>query len=370
VPTSKRRSATDMPLRSLSYSDENNCVQIIDQTRLPGEMEIIELRTLEDFCRAISDMQVRGAPLIGITAAYGLALDLAGNPGMDNLSRASSLLAASRPTAVNLAWALERIENVCNIADQADRFTVALGEAHAIAEEDVANCRAIGDHGLQLLQAMSETGDGRAINILTHCNAGWLAALEWGTALAPIYRAHGEGIPLHVWVSETRPRNQGAKLTAWELAQAGIPHTLVADGAAGYLMQTGRVDCCIVGSDRTAANGDVCNKIGTYPKALAAKASGIPFYVALPLSTFDWSCSSGAGIPVEERDPEELLTCVGRDPTGDTIKVLVANAGSPGFNPAFDITPAELVTGLITECGIVAAEPAALRALRTKIQAS
>jgi methylthioribose-1-phosphate isomerase len=357
-----------MSLRSLSYSAENNCVQIIDQTRLPGELKIIELHKLDDFCRAISDMQVRGAPLIGITAAYGLALDLARNPGLDNLSRAFALLAALRPTAVNLAWALERIENASCNADQDDRFAAALSEAHAIAEEDVANCRAIGDHGLQLLQAMSEAGDGRAINVLTHCNAGWLAALEWGTALAPIYRAHEEGIPLHVWVSETRPRNQGAKLTAWELARAGIAHTVVADGAAGYLMQAGRVDICLVGSDRTVANGDVCNKIGTYPKALAAKANGVPFYVALPLSTFDWTCARGADIPIEERAAEEVLACVGLDSMGESVRILMANAGSPGFNPAFDITPANLVSGLITEYGIVAAEPAALSALRAERQ--
>lgn len=359
-----------MPIRSLTYSAANNGVQIIDQTRLPGELSIIELRELDDFCRAISDMQVRGAPLIGITAAYGLALELGRNPGLDNLAGASARLAASRPTAINLVWALQRLEGVVDAVDEADRFAAALGEAHAIAEEDIANCRAIGDHGMQLLRTMSEKGDGSAINVLTHCNAGRLAALEWGTALAPIYRAHEEGIPLHVWVSETRPRNQGAKLTAWELAQAGIAHTVVADGAAGYLMQTGRVDCCVVGSDRTVANGDVCNKVGTYPKALAAQANGVPFYVALPLSSFDWTCSSGADIPIEERDAEEVLACVGRNPTGESVRVLVANAGSPGFNPAFDITPASLVTGLITECGIVAAEPAALRALRAEIQTS
>ena len=359
-----------MPLRSLTYCAENNAVRIIDQTRLPWELKFIELRTLDDFCRAISYMQVRGAPLIGITAGYGLALELGRNPGLDNLARAAARLAASRPTAINLAWALQRLERVVGSLEEADRFAAALSEAHVIAEEDVANCRAIGDHGMQLLRTMSEMGDGSAINILTHCNAGWLATLEWGTALAPIYRAHEEGIPLHVWVSETRPRNQGARLTAWELAQAGIAHTVVADGTAGYLMQTGRVDCCLVGSDRTVANGDVCNKIGTYPKALAAKANGVPFYVALPLSTFDWSCASGTDIPIEERSAEEVLACVGRDPGGESVRVLVANAESPGFNPAFDITPAKLVSGLITECGIVAAEPAALSALREKIQAS
>ena len=361
---------TDKPLRSLTYCAENNCVQIIDQTRLPSELSVIELQNLDDFCRAIADMQVRGAPLIGITAAYGLALELGRNPDLGSLLQASARLAATRPTAVNLAWALQRVERACRAVDEGDRFTTALAEAHAIAEEDVANCRAIGDQGLQLLRAVSEAGDGGAINILTHCNAGWLAALEWGTALAPIYRAHEEGIPLHVWVSETRPRNQGARLTAWELAQAGIAHTVVADGAVGYLMQTGRVDLCVVGSDRTAANGDVCNKIGTYPKALAAKAHGIPFYVALPLSTIDWACASGADIPIEERSAEELLSCQGRDAAGETVTVLVANAGSSGFNPAFDITPASLVSGLITECGIVAAEPAALRALRAERQIS
>jgi methylthioribose-1-phosphate isomerase len=355
-----------MHTRSLTYRAEDNTVLIIDQTRLPGELVIVELRELDDFCRAISDMQVRGAPLIGVTAAYGLALEAGRDPGHENIAQASARLAACRPTAINLAWALRRVEHALKGSGENQRFATTLREAHAIAEEDVSNCRSIGDYGLELLREINDAGEGSGINLMTHCNAGWLAALEWGTALAPIYRAHQEGIKLHVWVSETRPRNQGAKLTAWELSQAGIAHTVVADGAAGYLMQTGRVDCCLVGSDRTVANGDVCNKIGTYPKALAAKANGIPFYVALPISTIDWACASGADIPIEERGAEEVLNCLGRNSAGEPLAVAVANPGSAAFNPAFDITPASLVSGLITECGIVAAEPAALRALQQK----
>jgi len=331
--------------RSLVY--ENGRVRIIDQTRLPLELSWCELLELEDFCRAISDMQVRGAPLIGITAAFGMALEARSNPDLDHLAASARKLLATRPTAVNLQWALNRMRAVLEAAAVEDRAERAWHEAAAIAEEDVSNCRAIGEHGLGLLRDLDCASE--TLQILTHCNAGWLATLEWGTALAPIYLAHQADIPVHVWVSETRPRNQGAHLTAWELAQAGIAHTVITDNAAGHLMQTGRVDCCLVGSDRTAANGDVCNKVGTYLKAVAASANNIPFYVALPLSTVDWECPSGEDIPIEERSGDELQ---------------LAGAASPVFNPAFDITPASLVTALVTERGVHEPNPEALASLR------
>jgi methylthioribose-1-phosphate isomerase len=342
-----------MSHRSLIYSAEDLCVRIIDQRKLPARLEWAELRTLEEFSFAIAAMQVRGAPLIGIAAAYGLALALRSDPSVENLEHASNVLAAARPTAINLVWALQRVGSAvasCNPAQRADR---ALLEANAIAEEDVANCHAIGEQGLVLLQALAAASGGKPVQVMTHCNAGWLAALEWGTALAPIYKAQEAGLPVHVWVSETRPRNQGMNLTAWELQQAGIDHTVIVDNAAGYLMQQGRVDCCLVGSDRTVANGDVCNKIGTYLKALSARANGIPFYVALPVSTIDWDCASGAEIPIEERDEEEVL-----------LGIPAARA----YNPAFDVTPAELVTALITEVGVFAAGTVALAGLRSQIE--
>ena len=273
--------------RSLWYNPDRNSVSIIDQRCLPQSHEVVELVELEQFCSAISDMQVRGAPLIGITAAYGLALAISRDPGDDALGNALTALLATRPTAVNLAWALGRVKKVVEGRAPQERAGAALEEAHRIAEEEVANCRAIGDHGLALLQEIAARRPGETLHVMTHCNAGWLAVLEWGTALAPVYRALEEGLAVHVWVSETRPRNQGLDLTAWELQQAGVEHTVIADNAAGYLMQQGRVDCCLVGSDRTAANGDVCNKVGTYLKALAAQAHSVPFYVALPTSTIE-----------------------------------------------------------------------------------
>jgi methylthioribose-1-phosphate isomerase len=335
-----------MMLRSLDYSDGR--VRIIDQTLLPRELHWVELDTLEAFFRAIADMQVRGAPLIGIAAAFGLAVEAGKNVDIDHLAKAAGQLLATRPTAVNLQWSLTRMRRVLEATSEADRAAAAWREAAAIAEEDVANCRAIGENALPLLESLASQTGGVPLQVMTHCNAGWLATLEWGTALAPIYLAHQRGIPLHVWVSETRPRNQGADLTAWELAQAGIDHTVITDSAAGYLMREGRVDCCIVGSDRTAANGDVCNKIGTYLKAVAARANTVPFYVALPLSTVDWSCVSGAEIPIEERSVDELGIA----------------EGSRGFNPAFDVTPAVLVDALITEKGVHQASREDLSALR------
>jgi methylthioribose-1-phosphate isomerase len=337
---------------------------VIDQTLLPNALEWLDLVSLEDFCRAIADMQVRGAPLIGITAAFGLALDIQRAPDLESLERSTQQLLATRPTAVNLQWALERVRRAAAAVPEGRRGSRAWAEAVAIAEADVAACRAIGEHGLALLRELPPVRRGDTLQVLTHCNAGFLATLEWGTALAPLYLAREQGIPVHVWVSETRPRNQGASLTAWELARAGIPHTVIADNAAGHLMQSGRVDCCIVGSDRTAANGDVCNKIGTYLKALSAQANGIPFYVALPLSTIDWDCPSGAAIPVEERDAEEVLSATGRTGDGASGRIWLANAGSPAWNPAFDITPAALVSALITERGVSSADPEALEELR------
>ena len=301
---------------SLAYSAQDHCVRIIDQTLLPAELRILELRELDEFCRAIADMQVRGAPLIGVTAAFGLAFEALREPELEHLRQSAARLLATRPTGVNLQWALQRVQAIAGAAEEAERGAIALREAITMVEEDVADCRAIGEHGLPLLRELQAHRGGKALEVMTHCNAGRLATLGWGTALSPLYLAHEIGLPLHVWVSETRPRNQGASLTAWELAQAGIAHTVIADSAAGYLIQAGRVDCCLVGSDRTAANGDVCNKVGTYLKAIAARAHDVPFYVALPVSTIDWDCPSGAQIPIEERSGEEVLSMSGRDSSG------------------------------------------------------
>jgi methylthioribose-1-phosphate isomerase len=324
-------------------------VRIIDQTRLPAELVLAELRELPDFCSAIADMQVRGAPLVGITAAYGLALALWQSPTPETLSKAVALLAGTRPTAVNLAWALARVEAVLVDRAPADWPALALAEAVAIAEEEVDACRRIGEHGLALLEPLVKN---QPLNILTHCNAGRLATLEWGTALAPVYLAHQQGIPVHVWVSETRPRNQGSALTAWELAQAGIPCTVIVDSAAGPLLQAGRVDCCLVGSDRVAANGDVCNKVGTYLKAVLAARHAVPFYAAMPVSTIDWNCRDGESIPIEERGLEEVLQ------PGSSVP------GAQAWNPAFDVTPADLVSAIITERGVVPASAEGLGGLR------
>jgi methylthioribose-1-phosphate isomerase len=352
-----------MPPRSLSYDADRACVRIIDQTLLPAQLHWRELVAVDDFFEAIAGMQVRGAPLIGICAAYGLALALLRDPSLHNLQQCQARLSAARPTAVNLDWALRRLAQRVAALPEAERGEQALLEAHTLAEEDVSNCRRIGEQGLPLLQQLALAKAGGKVQVLTHCNAGSLATLEWGTALAPLYLAHAAGLSIHVWVSETRPRNQGA-LTAWELAQAGIPHTLVTDSAAGHLMQSGEVDCCIVGSDRTAVNGDVCNKIGTYPKALVARDCGIPFYVALPLSSIDWDCASGAGIPVEHRSGDELRLITGQDASGATVTVRQWTVDQACFNPAFDITPAALIEGLITEVGIVAANKQAIDAIR------
>lgn len=330
-------------------------VRIIDQTCLPWQLEIVRLTESEDAFTAIRTMQVRGAPLIGATAAYGLALAVRQDPTTDAMERAAAHLAEARPTAFNLTWALTRMLRRLSNIPRDERVTVAYAEAAAIADEDVAQNRAMGAHGLPLIAAIARANGGRA-NLLTHCNAGWLATVDWGTALAPIYRAHDEGIAVHVWVDETRPRNQGAALTAWELGRHGVPHTVVADNAGGYLMQHGMVDLVIVGADRVTRNGDVANKIGTYLKALAARESGVPFWVAVPSSTIDWSISDGVSeIPIEQRDAAEVASITGRTQEGSVVRVSLLPEGSKAANPAFDVTPAPLVTGLITERGRVAA---------------
>jgi len=342
---------------------EDGAVAVIDQTQLPFELVTKHLRTMRDAAEAISTMIVRGAPLIGATAAYGVALAMAADPSDRGLDEAVRVLGATRPTAVNLHWALERMESRLRGRTPGERAAFAFAEAGRIAEEDVECSRAIGEHGSAIIREIAERKTG-PVNILTHCNAGWLATIDWGTALAPIYVAHEAGIPLHVWVDETRPRNQGAALTAFELAGHGVPHTVIADNAGGHLMQKGKVDLCIVGSDRTTAAGDVGNKIGTYLKALAAKDNGIPFYAALPFSTIDWSLTDGvAEIPIEERSARELTHMRGRTEAGGFETVEIVAPGSPAANPAFDVTPARLVTGIITERGVAEASREGLLAL-------
>ncbi|MFE1602224.1 S-methyl-5-thioribose-1-phosphate isomerase [Methylobacterium sp. ID0610] len=348
------------PYRTIFPEPGGDAVCVIDQTRLPFAFEIRRLASAEAAAEAIRTMVVRGAPLIGVTAAYGLALGLRQDPSDAGLERLAAMLAATRPTAVNLRWALDRLSETLRPLPPDARAEHAFAQAGRIAEEDVANCRAIGEHGSRLI-AEAATATGRRVNVLTHCNAGWLATVDWGTALAPIYVAHDSGVPVHVFVDETRPRNQGAALTAFELHAHGVPHTVIADNAGGHLMQHGQVDLCIVGSDRTTATGDVCNKIGTYLKALAARDNAVPFYAALPFSTIDWTLTDGvAGIPIEERDGREVTHLTGRTQDGGFATIQVVSPGSPVANPAFDVTPARLVTGLITERGIAEATPEGL----------
>lgn len=336
--------------RSIWLSADGWQVEIIDQTRLPHEFIVVRLTTLADTVIAIREMMVRGAPLIGTTAAYGFCLGL--REGAGTLAQIGKQLVACRPTAVNLGGAVERMVTLLTPLDQEQRVAAAYEEAGRICEEDVAVNAAIGRHGSELIRAEWERkGRGKPVNILTHCNAGWLATVDWGTALSPVYRTHQDGVAVHVWVDETRPRNQGALLTAWELDGAGIAHHLIVDNAGGHLMQQGMVDICIVGTDRIAANGDVCNKIGTYLKALAAHDNNIPFYVALPGSTIDWQTMDGENIPIEERGQEEVLFVQGKR-NGVVESVQIAPDATPAVNPAFDITPARLITGLITERGI------------------
>jgi len=349
------------PMRTIWPAADGHTVEIIDQTKLPHELLVVGLRSLADAARAIRTMQVRGAPLIGATAAYGVALAVAEDPSDAGLAAAVEVLAATRPTAINLRWALAEMERVLRILPEERRHTAALAQAGEIAEADVAINRAIGGHGESLIAAARRRkgADGR-VDILTHCNAGWLATVDWGTALAPIYRAHDDGIPVHVWVDETRPRNQGAGLTAWELAEHGVPHTVIVDNAAGHVMREGLVDLCIVGTDRTTSGGDVANKIGTYTKALAARDNDIPFYVALPSPTIDWEIESGAEIPIERRAAREVTHIEGWSDDGRRVAVRLTPPGSPAANYAFDVTPARLVTGLITERGVCPASRAGL----------
>jgi methylthioribose-1-phosphate isomerase len=336
--------------RSIWLSDNGWSVRIFDQRQLPWRIEIAELTSIEMAARAIKEMWTRGAPLIGATAAYGLCLGLRADASDAALESNYKLLLATRPTAVNLRWALDRMKAAVKPHQGERRVAAAYQCAAAICDQDVDTCRAIGEHGVKLIEDLARAKPGRILNILTHCNAGWLATVDYGTALAPIYLAHDRGMTVHVWVDETRPRNQGASLTAFELAQHGVPHTVIADNAGGLLMQQGKVDMCIVGTDRVARNGDVCNKIGTYLKALAAHDNGVPFYIGLPLSTFDPSVARGADIPIEERSAEEVTLVYGKDKDGNVTAVRITD--SPAGNPAFDVTPARLVTGYITERGV------------------
>jgi methylthioribose-1-phosphate isomerase len=349
--------------RTIWPSLDGNAVEVIDQTKLPHRFETRRLSTVEDAAHAIRGMIVRGAPLIGATAAYGLALALKADASDEALDRAHDLLLGTRPTAVNLRWALKRICDVVRNQPRETRAAAAWREAAAICDEDVETCRSIGEHGLKILRETAAKKAGEPLNILTHCNAGWLACVDWGTALAPIYMAHDADIPLNVWVDETRPRNQGASLTAFELGSHGVSYAVVADNAGGHLMQVGQVDLAIVGTDRVTRNGDVANKIGTYLKALAAKDNGVPFYVALPSSTIDWTLASGSLIPIEERAPDEVTHVTGRLKDGSIANVEIVPQGSSAANPAFDVTPSRLVTGFITERGICAASEAGLRTL-------
>jgi methylthioribose-1-phosphate isomerase len=341
--------------RTIWLADDGWSVHVIDQTKLPFRFEIARLETMEDAVRAIKTMVVRGAPLIGATAAYGLCLALRQDPSDASFKEAIAHLAATRPTAVNLRWALAEMDRAVRPLPPSERAAAAYAKAAALCDADVETCRRIGLHGLDILRGFAARKQGGRVNILTHCNAGWLACVDWGTATAPIYMAHDAGLPVHVWVDETRPRNQGASLTAYELGAHGVPHTLVVDNAGGHLMQRGQVDLCIVGTDRVTAQGDVANKIGTYLKALAAHDTGVPFHVALPHSTIDWSLDDGMAIPIEERGPEEVIRMTGRDATGALTAVDIAAPGSPAANPAFDVTPARLVTSFITERGVCAA---------------
>jgi len=348
-------------MRTIWPAPDGRTVEIIDQTKLPHELVTVGLHTLEEAARAIRTMQVRGAPLIGATAAYGVALAIADDPSDAGLAAAVKALSATRPTAVNLRWALAEMERTLRDLPEHRRFDAALAHAGEIAEADVAINRAIGEHGESLIaEARRRKGMGARVDVLTHCNAGWLATVDWGTALASIYRAHDDGIPVHVWVDETRPRNQGSGLTAWELAEHGVPHTVIVDNAAGHVMREGLVDLCIVGTDRTTAGGDVANKIGTYTKALAARDNGIPFYVALPSPTIDWEIESGAAIPIERRDSREVTHIEGWSDDGRRVAVRLTPPDSPAANYAFDVTPARLVTGLITERGVCPASRAGL----------
>jgi len=353
-----------IPYRTIWVAEDGWSVAIIDQTRLPFELVVEQLHSRDAAAHAIRSMQVRGAPLIGATAAYGLALAMRENPGDDHLQASYETLLATRPTAVNLRWALDEMRAILANTAPPERAARAYRRAAELCDEDVATNRAIGDHGLKLLREISAARGGEPVNVLTHCNAGWLATVDWGTATAPIYRAFDEGLAVHVWVDETRPRNQGASLTAYELGHHGVPHTVIADNVGGHLMQHGKVDLCIVGTDRTTARGDVANKIGTYLKALAARDNNVPFYVALPSSTIDWTLDDGVReIPIEQRGASEVTRITGRTARGGIETVQITPDISPAANYGFDVTPARLVSGLITERGITEASREGLRTL-------
>ncbi len=355
--------SSEGPMRPLRGLVTRDGVTVIDQRLLPHRLQFETLSSPDAVFTAIRDMWVRGAPLIGAAAAYGLALQARRDASDEAIEAACAHLQSARPTAVNLAWALQRMKRHLMAFPPELRRDAAWEEAEALAEEDVQVNAAIGRHGLPLLRAIAAQRPG-PVNVLTHCNAGWLATVGWGTATSPIYQAYAAGLPVHVWVDETRPRNQGASLTAWELGQAGVAHTVIADNAGGHLMQHGQVDLVIVGCDRVTARGDVCNKIGTYLKALAAHDNGVPFYVAMPTSTLDLSLSDGLReIEIEERSGREVTHLSGRDAGGAVVEVQLTPDGSAAANPAFDVTPARLVSGLITEHGIVTADGSALRAL-------
>tara|TARA_Y100001970_G_scaffold288523_1_gene416071 strand:+ start:883 stop:1953 length:1071 start_codon:yes stop_codon:yes gene_type:complete len=341
---------------------ENDIIKIIDQTKLPHEFIIKDLKTVEDAIKAIKSMEVRGAPLIGATAAYGLVLAIIENKDQSFLKKSANDLIKSRPTAINLKWAVDRMMSKLSGVNSDKIFEIALNEAKEICEEDISFCENIGLNGLEIIKKIyNQKKD--TVNILTHCNAGWLATINWGTATSPIYHAHKKGIPVHVWVDETRPRNQGANLTSYELNEEGIKNTIIADNTGGILMQRGKVDMCIVGTDRTLSNGDVCNKIGTYLKALAAKDNNVPFYVALPSSTIDWNIKDYKNIPIEERNSEELSHMEGLDEQGNLKKIRVYPQKSKAMNLAFDVTPAKYVTALITEKGVCKASSEGLKKL-------
>ena len=351
--------------------DDETVVQLVDQRFLPHRFVIEEVHSVEQMARAIREMHVRGAGLIGASAGYGMylaAMEAASRPaavGVDEqLAHAAAQLKATRPTAINLSWAVERqLKNIAEGRDAVEKIAVALRTARSIADEDAEHCRMIGQHGLELIRKIAEKKAGERVNVLTHCNAGWLAFVDYGSATAPIYAAHDSGLPVHVWVAETRPRNQGSKLTAWELGEHGVPHTIIADSTSGHLMQRRAVDLVIVGTDRTTLSGDVANKIGTYLKALAAKDNDVPFYVALPSSSFDWGLRDGLKeIPIEERSADEVKQADGWF-EGQLVEVRLAPEGSPAANYGFDVTPAHLVTGLITERGVCEANEKGIRAL-------
>ncbi len=350
--------------RTIWLAEDGWAAEIIDQTKLPHAFVTVRLETMSDAAVAIKDMWVRGAPLIGATAAYGVALAMREDASDANLKTMYDHLYATRPTAVNLRWALDDMKTLLAPLPAGEREAAAYKRAAEICDEDVEICSSIGEHGAAIIKQISEKKQGATVNILTHCNAGWLATVDWGTALAPIYKAFNAGIDVHVWADETRPRNQGASLTAWELGQHGVPHTVIVDNVGGHLMQHGQVDLVITGTDRTTYTGDVCNKIGTYLKALAAFDNDVPFYVGLPSPTIDWTVEDGVrDIPIEERDASEVTVMVGKDKSGTISEVQITPDGSPAANYAFDVTPRRLVTGLITERGVSAASAEGLKKL-------